>query len=82
MDLGPNVAESGVAGQRCAAALLQPVLTPDPDLGVADTGLGAACPDPTAPPSGCLFHPRCARPMAPCGHDAPRPVPMAGGHVE
>jgi peptide/nickel transport system ATP-binding protein len=40
-------------------ALLASVLTPDPALGVPDTGLGLAFPDPLAPPPGCVFHPRC-----------------------
>jgi peptide/nickel transport system ATP-binding protein len=40
-------------------ALLESVLTPDPALGVPDTGLGLAFPDPLAPPPGCVFHPRC-----------------------
>jgi peptide/nickel transport system ATP-binding protein len=43
-------------------ALLASVLTPDPDLGIPDTHLGAVYPNPVDPPSGCTFHPRC--PMA------------------
>ena len=52
-------------------ALLQSVLTPDPSLGVPDIGLGAAYPNPINPPSGCRFHPRCARAMAVCGNEPP-----------
>jgi peptide/nickel transport system ATP-binding protein len=63
-------------------ALLQSVLTPDPDMGVPDTQLGAAYPNPIAPPSGCAFHPRCARAMPDCARIAPRPVATPGGHVE
>ena len=40
-------------------ALLASVLTPEPGLGVPDTGLGLAFPDPLNPPPGCPFHPRC-----------------------
>jgi peptide/nickel transport system ATP-binding protein len=40
-------------------ALLASVLTPDPGLGVPDTGLGLAFPNPLSPPAGCVFHPRC-----------------------
>ena len=54
---------------RCAAsiptaqALLASVLTPEPGLGVPDTQLGAAYPNPLDVPPGCRFHPRCARVM-------------------
>ncbi|WP_413204251.1 ABC transporter ATP-binding protein [Rhodospirillum sp. A1_3_36] len=41
-------------------ALLESVLTPDPSMGVPDTHLGAAYPNPIDPPKGCHFHPRCA----------------------
>jgi peptide/nickel transport system ATP-binding protein len=40
-------------------ALLASVLTPEPGLGVPETGLGLAFPDPLNPPPGCPFHPRC-----------------------
>ena len=52
-------------------ALLQSVLTPEPGLGVPDTGLGLAFPDPLNPPSGCPFHPRCAQRLAHCGSVVP-----------
>ena len=42
-------------------ALLASVLTPEPGLGIPDTGLGLSFPDPLHPPSGCAFHPRCAQ---------------------
>ena len=41
-------------------ALLASVLTPEPGLGVPDTHLGAAYPNPLEVPPGCRFHPRCA----------------------
>lgn len=53
-------------------ALLASVLTPEPDLGVPDTHLGAAYPNPIDPPSGCHFHPRCARVMECCKAVAPQ----------
>jgi len=47
-------------------ALLASVLTPEPGLGLPETGLGLAFPDPLNPPSGCPFHPRCPKRMAHC----------------
>jgi len=63
-------------------ALLASVLTPEPGLGVPDTHLGAAYPDPLNVPSGCRFHPRCPKVMDVCRSKAPAPVPTASGHVE
>ncbi len=63
-------------------ALLESVLTPDPSLGVPDTHLGAAYPNPVDPPSGCTFHPRCAQVMEKCARIAPDPIDDATGHVE
>ncbi|MDQ2094954.1 ABC transporter ATP-binding protein [Rhodalgimonas zhirmunskyi] len=63
-------------------ALLQSVLTPDPDMGVPDTQLGMAYPNPIDPPSGCAFHPRCPHATELCKATAPRPVPHLDGHVE
>lgn len=47
-------------------ALLASVLTPEPGLGVPDTGLGLSFPDPINPPPGCPFHPRCKHAMQQC----------------
>ena len=63
-------------------ALLDSVLTPDPNLNVPDTHLGAAYPNPVEPPSGCTFHPRCAKVMDHCSQRAPKAVATANGHVE
>ncbi|MFP5406363.1 MAG: oligopeptide/dipeptide ABC transporter ATP-binding protein, partial [Gammaproteobacteria bacterium] len=52
-------------------ALLESVLTPEPGLGIPDTGLGLAFPDPLNPPSGCPFHPRCPRRMPHCATQVP-----------
>jgi len=60
-------------------ALLGSVLTPDPRLGVPDTHLGAAYPNPLDMPSGCTFHPRCPRAMAHCNSVAPHPIAMPDG---
>jgi peptide/nickel transport system ATP-binding protein len=63
-------------------ALLQSVLTPEPGLGVPDTHLGAAYPDPIDPPPGCTFHPRCPEAMARCRNEAPAVASDSQGRVE
>lgn len=88
MYLGRIVEEADVADLFDAPrhpytrALLNSVLTPEPGLGIPDTQLGAAYPNPINPPSGCHFHPRCPFAQAHCKAQAPRPVPRTGGHVE
>ncbi|MBX9592525.1 MAG: ATP-binding cassette domain-containing protein [Hyphomonadaceae bacterium] len=63
-------------------ALLASVLTPEPGLGVPDTQLGAAYPNPLDVPPGCRFHPRCAHVMDICRTVAPKPVASGEGFVE
>ncbi len=63
-------------------ALLDSVLTPEPKLGIPDTHLGIAYPNPVAPPAGCTFHPRCAECMAICRTVAPTPTRVGDGYVE
>ena len=60
-------------------ALLGSVLTPDPNLGIPDTHLGASYPNPLDVPPGCSFHPRCPRAMEECAVTAPRRTPMPDG---
>jgi peptide/nickel transport system ATP-binding protein len=55
-------------------ALLDSVLTPEPDLGIPDVGLGDAIPDPSNIPPGCRFHPRCRIAIERCRFDAPQPA--------
>jgi peptide/nickel transport system ATP-binding protein len=55
-------------------ALLASVLTPEPGLGVPDTGLGLAFPNPLEPPPGCAFHPRCPEAGPRCRAAVPRDV--------
>ena len=62
-------------------ALLESVLTPEPGLGIPDTGLGLAIPNPLDPPSGCVFHPRCPQAGSRCMREAPRIVREEGGLV-
>jgi peptide/nickel transport system ATP-binding protein len=62
-------------------ALLESVLTPEPGLGLPETGLGLAFPDPLNPPAGCPFHPRCPQRMAHCSVRLPPPVRGGEGMV-
>ena len=55
-------------------ALLDSVLTPEPRLGLPETHLGIAYPNPIDPPSGCTFHPRCPKATDRCQADPPRSV--------
>ncbi len=81
-----RIVEQGDAGGIFAnprhpytTALLESVLTPEPGLGIPDTHLGAAYPNPLELPSGCTFHPRCARVLARCPGAAPAPVVQPDG---
>jgi peptide/nickel transport system ATP-binding protein len=62
-------------------ALLESVLTPEPGLGVPDTHLGAAYPNPIEPPPGCAFHPRCPQAMPHCRSVAPANLRDPQGEV-
>jgi len=54
-------------------ALLTSVLTPDPTLGLPETHLGVAYPNPIDPPPGCTFHPRCPKATDKCAKVVPQP---------
>ena len=60
-------------------ALLASVLTPEPGLGIPETGPGLAFPDPLNPPSGCPFHPRCPDRIGICPREMPPLVQTDGG---
>lgn len=55
-------------------ALLTSVLTPDPTLGLPQTHLGVAYPNPIDPPPGCTFHPRCPKANDKCSTVVPQPA--------
>lgn len=77
MYLGQIVEENSVEGlfeetrHPYSKALLESVLTPEPELDIPDTKLGMSYPNPVSPPSGCHFHPRCAVAMDHCSQQAP-----------
>jgi peptide/nickel transport system ATP-binding protein len=52
-------------------ALLSSVMTPEPDKGVPDTGIGSSFPNPVDIPTGCGFHPRCPMAQEQCMVDVP-----------
>ena len=87
MYLGQIVEESDTVSLFRAAqhpytrALLASILTPEPGLGLPDTHLGTAFPNPLEPPTGCTFHPRCPHVMPVCSQDAPLQRTIAGGSV-
>ena len=63
-------------------ALLSSVLTPEPQMGLPETHLGIAYPNPIDPPPGCTFHPRCPKATDICKTAAPKPLMEAGRLVE
>jgi len=63
-------------------ALLASVLTPDPEMGLPEIELGIEYPNPIDPPSGCRFHPRCARRQDKCATIAPEAIVKSGKLVE
>jgi len=52
-------------------ALLSAVPQPDPDVVVDRVVLEGEVPNPSAPPSGCHFHPRCTCATERCAKEAP-----------
>jgi len=63
-------------------ALLDSVLTPEPDLGLPEIHLGIEYPNPIDPPSGCAFHPRCVKRKEKCSQIAPEAIIKSGRLVE
>ncbi|MFC3227485.1 ABC transporter ATP-binding protein [Marinibaculum pumilum] len=47
-------------------ALLSSVMTPEPEAGLPEPAFSGMAPDPTDPPPGCAFHPRCPRAFELC----------------
>ncbi len=62
-------------------ALLRSVLTPEPNLGMPELGLGLAYPNALNPPTGCAFHPRCSQVMSVCSQMRPSETIVEGSRV-
>lgn len=62
-------------------ALLSAIAVPDPDAVRTKIILSGDVPNPTNPPSGCRFHPRCAHATARCRAEAPAVETVADGHT-
>jgi len=63
-------------------ALLDSFLTPDPTKDIPEIALGRGFPNPLEPPTGCAFHPRCAKVMAQCSQTRPGQTSVQGIKVE
>jgi len=60
-------------------ALLSAVLTPDPTRQAKQIPLTGDLPSPMNPPTGCPFHPRCAKAFDKCSNVRPELEQMASG---
>jgi len=69
-------------GHPYTQALLDSVLTPEPQYGLPNIALGRGFPNPLNPPSGCAFHPRCPHATELCQRAQPLPIAVDGGTVE
>ena len=63
-------------------ALLASVLTPEPGLGIPDSGLADIPPDPSNIPGGCRLHPRCPDVIDRCRTERPDGLTSDGRLVE
>lgn len=63
-------------------ALLDSFLTPDPTQDVPEIAMGRGFPNPLDPPTGCAFHPRCARVMDVCSKVRPEQTVVDGIKLE
>jgi oligopeptide/dipeptide ABC transporter ATP-binding protein len=80
VELAPRAALFGRPAHPYTVSLLSAVPVPDPGRARQRLVLPGEMPSPTAPPSGCRFHPRCpiARPV--CGVEVPPLREAAAGH--
>lgn len=62
-------------------ALMSAVPVPDPTIKKERIILTGDVPNPSNPPTGCTFHPRCRSCMDICAKITPKPVEISPGHV-
>jgi oligopeptide/dipeptide ABC transporter ATP-binding protein len=62
-------------------ALLSAIAVPDPDSVREKIILTGDVPNPTTPPTGCRFHPRCAYATRACSAEAPTAETVSDGHT-
>ena len=82
VELAPAKALFATPRHPYTRALLESILTPDPAMAIPNPAIGRASPDPTNPPAGCRFHPRCEKVMPVCRENAPDKTYSDGAMVE
>lgn len=80
VELGPTADVLDQPSHPYSQALIGSVLVPDPLKRDVKPPLRGEIPSPTAPPTGCRFHPRCIHAMDICSKQAP--VEGAVGNVK
>ena len=82
VETAPGAALYGEPLMPYTQALLSAVPVPDPDAKRQRIVLSGDVPSPAAPPSGCVFHPRCHHPQkdAACARIVPPLEEKAAGH--
>ena len=61
-------------------ALLSSIPRPDPDRPLSEVSLEGEVPNPSNPPSGCYFHPRCKYAKDICKRETPPLMPVGDKH--
>jgi oligopeptide/dipeptide ABC transporter ATP-binding protein len=80
VELAPAGELYGHPAHPYTQALLEAVPAPDPQAGGMVLRVSGDMPSPSAPPSGCRFHPRCPQAFAPCATQEPAWTEVAPGH--
>lgn len=82
VEIGPASEVLNTPRHPYTQALLNSILTPDPQKGLPQIDLVAGFPDPLNPPPGCRFHPRCPKAMAICKSEPPARLLQGRSEVE